>query len=533
MSGTLPPSYNPNDSLLSGGDSAKIMPVQGGGFVTSVNYNADASLLSGGENVKIEPVQGGGAKTAQEVYDKQMKEYRKKKSEWEQRKKEFEAKAAKAMVEYESKRKKGELSGPPPRQAFDEPAPVEPRLTPLESRVSPINENNTNNNNNNNNNESNSSSSFSGVPSGDNIDNLDVYVLLEGNEVPSPNELAETIEEESKKGEDEEEEPKPLEVPCPVPDKKDVKNLSDTFEANDAAVDSKTKEIIRLASREYYIRQAKRKPVGKKKDDDIMSDWKEQTFTEDEADFLNTLGFSPKLLYSSFYCHEKDWKVELAEFLYHLSVNSCYPASSLLLKGECQRVREFLMIVESNLKAEQLRKLAEKPLPVTGPITLPELEEVEEEKGGKEGENENENTNAAHLHSIKERMGKLNVDNVAKETKRKSIAAKIVNFFKGFSKKKSSDESAEEAVMEALEGLDDEDENEDGEEDEEEYQVPEESEEVKSTKAKQAAAQEREAFEKGFQLYREAMIKENPALKDYNDESFREDYKELLAERKK
>jgi hypothetical protein len=202
------------------------------------------------------------------------------------------------------------------------------------------------------------------------------------------------------------------------------------------------------------------------------------------------------------------------------------------LKGECQRVREFLMIVESNLKAEQLRKLAEKPVPVASPITLPELEELEEEKGGKEGENENENTNentnAAHLHSISERMGKLNVDNVAKETKRKSIAAKIVNFFKGFSKKKSSDESAEEAVMEALGGLDDEDENED-----EEYQVPEESEEVKSTKAKQAAAQEREAFEKGYQLYKEAMIKENPALKDYNDESFREDYKELLAERKK
>jgi hypothetical protein len=514
MSGTLPPSYNPNDSLLSGGDSAKIMPVQGGGFLTSVNYNADASLLSGGENVKIEPVQGGGAKTAKEVYDDQMKEYRKKKTEWEQRKKEFETKAAKAVKDYENKRRKSEVTGPPPQSVeFSEPAPVEPRLTPVESRLSPISENNTNNNNNNNNNESNASSYSSGVPSGDNIEDLDVYVLVEDNEVPSPNELAETIDEESKKGENEEEETKPLEVPCPALDEKEVEDLADTFQANDAAVDSKTKEIIRLASREFYIRQAKRKPVGEKKDDDVMSDWKEEIFTEDEADFLNTLGFSPILLYSSFYCHQKEWKVELAEFLYHLSVNSCYPASSLLLKGECQRVREFLMIVESNLKAEQLRKLAEKPVPVAGPISLPELDDKEEDEN--ENEDENANGTSSHLDSIKERMGKLNVNDVEKETERKSVATKIANFFKGFFKGKPAKKNAEEEILKELEKAN----NESPEEDEEnEGDVSDENKEARKAKIKSL---EEEQLDEAFQ---EFLTRIPPEFRDMDPEILKKRY---------
>jgi len=380
MSGTLPPNYNPNDSLLSGGDTAKIMPVQGGGFVTGVNinYNADASLLRGGENVPIEPVQGGGANK------------------------------------------------------------------PVEQRLATINETNNNNNNN-------ESTSSNRGPSASNIDELDVNVndLVEENINVNNNNDNDTTVSNS------DEEAKPLEVPCPVSKDKEIDELADSFEANEDAVDSKTKETIRLASREFFIRQPKRKSAGETKGDDVMSDWKEQTFTSDEAEFLNTLGFSPKLIYSSFSCHQKDWTNELAEFLYHLSVNSCYPVSSLLLKGECQRVREFLMIVESNLKAEQLRKLAEKPVPVAGPITLSELDDDNEEDNKNDTNDEVENKSHAsndndHL-LISERLQKLELDEPP-TVETKSIAKKITNFFKSMKPSflKSKEEKLYNSVLDEI-----------------------------------------------------------------------------------
>jgi hypothetical protein len=62
MSGGPPPGYNPSDSLLSGGTSAQIVPVMGGGGGGAPEgYNAGASLLQGGEGAQIHPVMGGGA----------------------------------------------------------------------------------------------------------------------------------------------------------------------------------------------------------------------------------------------------------------------------------------------------------------------------------------------------------------------------------------------------------------------------------------------------------------------------------------
>ena len=160
MSGTPPPNYNPNDSLLTGGDTAKIIPVQGGGSMPGGNYNADVSLLSGGETAKIIPVQGGGKPTA--------------------------------------------------------PA--------------------------------------KGLPSLNNFEDLDVYVLSEGEEIPSAEELSTIAEEESKEGK-----AKPLEVPCPALEEDEIEETEEKFEASDDASDSKAKEIIRLASREFYIRIPKQK----------------------------------------------------------------------------------------------------------------------------------------------------------------------------------------------------------------------------------------------------------------------------------
>ncbi len=489
MSGTPPPNYNPNDSMLSGGDSAKIIPVQGGGFMPGGNYNADVSLLSGGEDAKILPVQGGGKPpTAAEQkaasiklleVGERLKRMQALEKEIEQLAKEpvgpeLQAKLAKlreklaaapanakAAAEASAAAITAQLSKDDKEYASlaEEIAKLQAqpkseerdaklkelhrkfdRLPPL-STIEEANE--TPNEN-----------EEDELPS---LNNLDVYVLSEGEELPSLDELSLTVEEEAKKGKGEgEEEAKQLEVPCPAPDPEDVEDLAENFEQNDDAVDSKTKEVIRLVSREFYIRVPKRKSAGEKEDDDIMADWKAGVFTEEEADFLNTLGLSPKLLYSSFYCHDKDWLEELAEFLYYLGVYTCYPASSLVLRGECQRVREFLFIVESNLKADQLRKLAEKPVPVAGPITLPELEEGEEEEEEEEEEEGEESAeNSKHLASIQDRLKKLNVDDVEKKAERKTIAKKITNFFKGFFKKKPAKENAEEDILNVLDDLND------------------------------------------------------------------------------
>jgi hypothetical protein len=53
MGDQAPPNFNPSVSLLHGGESARIMPVQGGGF------NPDATLLSGGEGATIQAIKGG------------------------------------------------------------------------------------------------------------------------------------------------------------------------------------------------------------------------------------------------------------------------------------------------------------------------------------------------------------------------------------------------------------------------------------------------------------------------------------------
>lgn len=52
-----PPGYNPNVSLLNGGDT-NIVPVQGGGAMLSESYNPNVSLLNGGDT-NIVPVRGG------------------------------------------------------------------------------------------------------------------------------------------------------------------------------------------------------------------------------------------------------------------------------------------------------------------------------------------------------------------------------------------------------------------------------------------------------------------------------------------
>jgi hypothetical protein len=351
MSGTPPPNYNPNDSLLSGGDSAKIIPVQGGGSLTDVpnSYNPDASLLSGGETAKIMPVQGGG----------------------------------------DPKDGNNEANGE----------------TNNDNTLSTIPEEN--------NQENNGASELSNEEEENNGASELSNEEEENNGGPEHNEEESNTENEpnaSSIGATEEEEKVLKEVPCAEPDSKTLEDLSDSFEPSEEAVESKLAETIRLNAQDFVIRKAKAKRPGSEEKDEILEDWKSLVFTESEAEFLNTLGLSPKLLFSSFHCLDKDWQDELSEFLYYLTVLTCYPARFVMTKGECQHVREFLEIVESNLKAQQLRKLAAMPIPVSGPIVLSDLgEEEEEEEKGEKGEQEGASETNSHA-QVMDRLKGLSVE---------------------------------------------------------------------------------------------------------------------------
>jgi hypothetical protein len=376
MSGTPPPNYNPNDSLLSGGDSAKIIPVQGGGSLTDVptSYNPNASLLHGGDDAKIMPVQGGG--------------------------------------------KPGDPEVAPP------PAPVASSSSALSPSLESIEEINNNNNN------YNGASELSENVEGFNENNTGASELT--NEETNENSASESNEddeneENTKSTKATEEEGTALpEVPCPEPDSKNLEDLSDSFESSDDAKHSKLTETILLNAREFVLRKAKAKRPGSEEKDEVMADWKSLVFTEEEADFLNTLGLSPKLLFSSFYCLNKDWQEELVDFLYYLTVLTCYPARFVITKSECQRVREFLEIVESNLKAHQLRKLAEKPIPVVGPIVLSELGEDDDQNDNNKGDNSENGGSDTNSHaSVLDRLKGLSVDD-SKE--KKSFTKKVRSF---------------------------------------------------------------------------------------------------------
>ncbi len=368
MSGSPPPSYNPNDSLLSGGDTAKIIPVQGGGSMLSPNYNADASLLSGGESAKIIPVQGGGQNST--------------------------------ISNLSNNNNDSKEDDDDDTLQLDEE----------EGENTNVNNEDINNN---------SGSTLTNTATIGENEETDLETDLENDDLSEVNEN----DDSSVNAADEEEKTK--EIPCAEPDSKELEDIEDAFEGSEEAVDVKLKETIRLHSQEFVLRKPKAKRPGQEQKDDVMNDWTSGVFTDQEADFLNLLGFSPKLLYTSFSCLDRDWQEELANFLYYLTVMTCYPARLVITKSECQHVREFLMIVESNMKAQKLRKLAEKPIPVVGPIDLPGLgtEEEEEEGEGEEGENKGNNENSHQ--SILDRLKGISVEG-SKEVK--TFTRKVKNF---------------------------------------------------------------------------------------------------------
>ena len=84
----------------------------------------------------------------------------------------------------------------------------------------------------------------------------------------------------------------------------------------------------------------------------VQSNWMAGVFTpggtgfSGEADFLNDLGLSPKLLRSAF---GEIWGDKLSEFLKAVSISRCFSDEALLTYRECDKARAFVAKVESHL----------------------------------------------------------------------------------------------------------------------------------------------------------------------------------------
>ena len=75
-------------------------------------------------------------------------------------------------------------------------------------------------------------------------------------------------------------------------------------------------------------------------DTDVVEDWKELKFTQDEADFLTALRMKPMFL-NEIYGNEP-WNEELATNLATIVRSNCFKDSRLVLHSQCQQSQKFI-----------------------------------------------------------------------------------------------------------------------------------------------------------------------------------------------
>ena len=103
------------------------------------------------------------------------------------------------------------------------------------------------------------------------------------------------------------------------------------FLASPSAVQSNIPLVpVGVHSQEYSIRS----PLP-----DVLNDWNNAVYSDDEADYLNALQVSPRILNAIF---PNTWKKELAEHLSAISRSKCFTDSRLILNSECQKAQEFI-----------------------------------------------------------------------------------------------------------------------------------------------------------------------------------------------
>jgi len=113
-----------------------------------------------------------------------------------------------------------------------------------------------------------------------------------------------------------------------------VVQMSDDLEAfiaSPAVVQNHVPDVaISVGSQEYSIRS----PVP-----DVIDDWNNGIFSKDEANYLNAMTLSPKILSRVF---SISWKQELSNHLAMISRSKCFKDSRLLLHADCQNAQTFV-----------------------------------------------------------------------------------------------------------------------------------------------------------------------------------------------
>lgn len=87
---------------------------------------------------------------------------------------------------------------------------------------------------------------------------------------------------------------------------------------------------VAVNSQEYSIRS----PLP-----DVINDWNNAVYSDEEAEYLNALQVSPSILNAIF---PNTWKRELTEHLSAISRSKCFTDSRLILNSECQKAQEFI-----------------------------------------------------------------------------------------------------------------------------------------------------------------------------------------------
>jgi hypothetical protein len=75
---------------------------------------------------------------------------------------------------------------------------------------------------------------------------------------------------------------------------------------------------------------------------DVVADWKNGIYTADEAEYLNSMRLSPKILKEVF---GDSWKSQLSDHLSMISRSKCFKDPRLLLHADCQQAQGFVLQV--------------------------------------------------------------------------------------------------------------------------------------------------------------------------------------------
>lgn len=112
-----------------------------------------------------------------------------------------------------------------------------------------------------------------------------------------------------------------------------------------------------------------RKPLSK-----VVSNWAAGVFApggqefRGEADFLNDIGLTPKLLAEVF---DVQWVDRLTDFLKSVSMSRCFSDEALLTYSECSRAREFVRTVENYMLANETALEKVTMVDLAEPVTIP------------------------------------------------------------------------------------------------------------------------------------------------------------------